>query len=62
LILKNQGCYLGINKKERGDLYIWWKIKLPKKLAPINVELLRSIQQKTSWNPNRDFIEKNEHK
>jgi molecular chaperone DnaJ len=22
LILKNQGCYLGINKKERGDLYI----------------------------------------
>jgi molecular chaperone DnaJ len=59
LVWKGYGCYSGINKVSRGDLYIWLQVKLPKKITPTTEEILSSLQQRTSWNPNRDFIEKN---
>jgi molecular chaperone DnaJ len=58
LILSNRGCYLGINKSSRGDLCIWWQIKLPKKISPETEKILKNLQEKTSWNPNQEFIEK----
>jgi molecular chaperone DnaJ len=59
LTLRNRGCYLGINKTARGNFYIWLQVKLPKKITPATERILCNLQQETSWNPNRDFIEKN---
>jgi molecular chaperone DnaJ len=59
LLLKNHGCYLGINKNSRGDMYVWLQIKLPKKVGKETEEILQKLQKNTNWNPNRDFIEKN---
>lgn len=59
LVLRNRGCYLGINKTSRGDMYIWIQVKLPKKITSRTEETLRGLQKETSWNPNRDFTEKN---
>ncbi|CAH1755720.1 4972_t:CDS:1 [Entrophospora sp. SA101] len=59
LTLRGRGCYLGINKSTRGDFYIGLQVKLPKKVTPATEVILRNMQRETSWNPNRDFIEKN---
>jgi molecular chaperone DnaJ len=61
LVLRDQGCYFGINQARRGDLYIWLQVKLPAKITKVTEEILRRIQQETSWSPNRDFIEKNKN-
>lgn len=60
-ILPNRGCYLGINKSSRGDFYIWWKVRLPKSVTLETKEILQNIQEKTNWDPNREFIKKNRH-
>jgi molecular chaperone DnaJ len=59
LILRDKGCYTGINKKTRGDLIVWLKIRLPKKINPGTEEILRKLYEESTWRPNRDFIEKN---
>jgi molecular chaperone DnaJ len=61
LILRGRGCYSGINKSSRGDLYIWLQVKLPKKTTKTTEEILRHLQKETNWNPNHDFIEKNKN-
>src|SRR2546426_8967735 len=59
LTLRGRGCYLGIGKTTRGDFYIRLQVKLPKKVTLATEGIFRNIQRETSWNPNRDFIEKN---
>ena len=59
LLLKDHGCYVGINEATRGNLYVWFQIELPKKITPPTEEILRKLQKETTWNPNRSFIEKN---
>jgi len=59
LILRNYGCYLGVNKNSRGDFYIWMQIKLPKKITIPTEKILSQLQHETNWNPNHEFIEKN---
>ena len=59
LTLRGRGCYVGINKTSRGDFYICLQVKLPKKITPATERILSDLCQTTSWNPNRDFIEKN---
>lgn len=61
LILQGQGYYTGINKSSRGNFCIWWQIKLPPREIVFAMEkALRSIQERSDWNPNRDFIKKKE--
>lgn len=57
--LKSRGCYLGIGKSTRGDFLINFQIELPKKITKETEEELKRIEQRSDWNPNRDFIEKN---
>ncbi|RHZ35635.1 DnaJ C-terminal domain-containing protein [endosymbiont GvMRE of Glomus versiforme] len=62
LILKNHGCYVKINdEKDRGDLYIWLQVKLPRKITSMVEEVLKDIQKKANWDPNHDFVEKNKN-
>jgi len=48
LLLKNHGCYLGINKNFRGDMYVWLQIKLPKKVGKETEEILKKLQTNTN--------------
>ncbi|WNE41863.1 MAG: Chaperone protein DnaJ [Mycoplasmataceae bacterium] len=59
VVLKNRGFYSDINSKSRGDFYIWLQIKLPKKIGSETEEIFRKMQEKTSWDPNKNFLEKN---
>ncbi|WNE40558.1 MAG: Chaperone protein DnaJ [Mycoplasmataceae bacterium] len=59
LILRNRGCYLGVNKSSRGDLWILLQVKLPKKITSGSEAILQTLQKETTWNPNHDFVEKN---
>jgi molecular chaperone DnaJ len=59
LILKEKGCFVGINKSARGNFYVWFQIKLPKKITKSTEEVLRSLKSSSNWNPNKEFIEKN---
>ncbi|WNE40312.1 MAG: Chaperone protein DnaJ [Mycoplasmataceae bacterium] len=59
LVLRGRGCFLGVNKNNRGNLWIWLQVKLPKKITPSSEMILRGLQKETNWNPNHDFIEKN---
>lgn len=47
LILRGQGCYVGINKVTRGDFYIQLQVKLPpkEKLSPSTERILRDLQE-----------------
>jgi molecular chaperone DnaJ len=61
-MIKNYGCFLGIGKKERGDFYIYWQVKIPEKISEAIAEALRTIKRLTveEWNPNKKFIKDNE--
>lgn len=48
LVLRGRGCYLGINKSARGDLYVWLQVRFPKKITPPTEEILRKMQRETS--------------
>ncbi|CAI2173979.1 253_t:CDS:2 [Funneliformis geosporum] len=47
LVLRGQGCYIGINKVSRGDFYIRLQVKLPlkEKLSPSTERILRDLQE-----------------
>lgn len=63
VVINNKGCYLGINKSSRGNFYIIFQIKIPRNLSEWSRNLLQDLKINTekSWNPNRDFIEKNKN-
>jgi len=58
LILSQRGCYLTINGSQRGSFYIWWQIRLPRKISLETTEVLKRLSE-SHWNPNKEFIEKN---
>lgn len=60
-IWEKKGCYTGMNKSSRGNLYIWWEICLPKNITKTTEEILHKLQKDSDWNPNQEFIEKNKN-
>lgn len=59
LTLKNRGFYFDIGRQNRGDFKIFLDIKMPKKIGKETEEIFRKLYENTSWDPNRDFVEKN---
>ncbi|RHZ36672.1 molecular chaperone DnaJ [endosymbiont GvMRE of Glomus versiforme] len=58
--LKDKGCFLGISNSSRGDFYIHFQVVIPRKLTEETKETLKKIEQRSDWNPNREFIKRNE--
>ena len=60
IVLRGKGCYLGVNRETRGNLVVVLKVELPKKITVATEKILRNLQQESSWNPNKAFIEKSQ--
>jgi molecular chaperone DnaJ len=48
LTLQGLGCYTDINQITRGELNIYFQVKLPKKITSAAEEMLRNLQKETT--------------
>ena len=58
-LIKNRGCYLGIDSSFRGDFHVHFQVVIPKKIGGETREILKRIPQE-NWNPNQNFIKNNQ--
>lgn len=61
VIVRNKGLYTKVNGQTRGDFYVWFQVRLPRRISSETEIILKKMQNNTEWKPNEDFIKKNKN-